>query len=105
MAELKRVICNRCESMTKPEKFTPGHILIEIALWLCFLLPGLLYSLWRFTNKRVVCTICGSHELIPLASPKGKRMLAQQQIERQLAHQQEKQTEGNQPASLEHLPA
>jgi hypothetical protein len=83
MVESKRVICCRCESLTKPHAYTPGHILIEIALWLCILLPGLLYSLWRFTNKRTVCSACGSSDLVPISTPKGKRILKQTQESRE----------------------
>lgn len=107
MSDLKRVICNRCESMTKPEKYTPGHFLIEVALWLCFLLPGVLYSLWRFTSKRNVCSTCGSDELIPFTSPKGKRLLAQQQTERLQTSTPERPASAGEPSTdkLEHQPA
>lgn len=104
MAEIKRVICDRCETLTKPDKFVPGHFLVEVALWLCFLLPGVLYSLWRFTNKRLVCSACGSDQLVPLTSPKGKRIIAQQQIERQQTSHADKPVDNPEPR-LEQLPA
>jgi len=103
MAEQKRTICARCETLTKPEKFVPGSFLVEIALWICLLLPGILYSLWRFTNKRMICTACGSDELIPLSSPKGKRIIAQQQQERQHASIHDKSAEDPDVARIQGL--
>jgi|ERR1043166_3035908 hypothetical protein len=57
-----------------------GNPVIELLLWVCFLLPGLLYSLWRHTNLPQVCETCGSQELIPPDSPRAiylRRRMAQ----------------------------
>ena len=61
-------LCTTCGgSRTRIE--TPGSIFIEIVLWLVFIVPGLVYSLWRFTSSRRVCADCGSPRLIPGDSP------------------------------------
>ena len=71
----KSTICDSCGSADSGEKITPGSIGIEIILWLLFLLPGLCYSVWRLSAKKIVCKQCGSSELIPINTPKGYQML------------------------------
>ena len=39
---------------------TRGSIWIEIILWLCLIVPGLIYSIWRLTTRRQVCSACGA---------------------------------------------
>ena len=47
-----------------------GSILIEIVLWCFFLIPGLIYSLWRLGSKDQVCPSCQRPAMIPAFSPK-----------------------------------
>jgi hypothetical protein len=53
---------------------TRGSFWIEIALWLLFCAPGLIYSIWRLTTKRKVCPNCGAEDLIPPTSPRAKQL-------------------------------
>jgi hypothetical protein len=69
-----QLICSNCGTIGKPKTFTKGSILIEIFLWFCFLLPGLLYSIWRLTTRTKVCRSCGAKNMVPLNSPMGKKL-------------------------------
>ena len=71
---MTKMICTKCGSTGKTKSHTKGSILIELVLWLCFLVPGLIYSLWRLTTRRQVCAACGSHELAPVDSPIGRKL-------------------------------
>jgi hypothetical protein len=71
---MSSTICTQCGSTSTPKSFTPGSIIIELILWCCFLVPGLIYSCWRISARRKVCRECGGH-LIPLYSPRGKQLL------------------------------
>ena len=51
---------------------------VELILWLCFLVPGLIYSVWRMSSYRATCPSCGSENLVPLDSPNGKKILESQ---------------------------
>lgn len=42
--------------------------LLEVVLWLCLLLPGVIYSLWRLSARRRVCAACGAH-VVPSDTP------------------------------------
>ena len=72
---MKEKICKTCGNVGKPKMVTKGSILIEIVLWLCFILPGLIYSIWRFTSKYEACKKCNSTDLVPKDSPIGKKLL------------------------------
>lgn len=61
--------CKNCGHTGKTQSKTPGNLAVEIILWLCFLLPGLVYSIWRVSSKNAVCEKCGSKELVPVDSP------------------------------------
>jgi hypothetical protein len=67
-------ICRDCGSKGAGKRVTPGNILIELLLWCFLLIPGLLYSAWRMTARRTVCSVCGSSNLIPLDSPIGRQI-------------------------------
>lgn len=68
-------ICRSCMSTISPIKITPGSFLVEIVLFLLFILPGLLYSAWRISNRYAACPVCRSREIIPLHSPAAQSLL------------------------------
>jgi hypothetical protein len=70
----KQLICGTCGTIGKPRTETRGSIFIEIILWLCFLVPGLIYSIWRLTTRRPVCRECRGHQLMPLTTPAGRAL-------------------------------
>ena len=67
--------CPNCGSVGTPRNRTKGSFWIELILWLCFLVPGLLYSVWRLTTKEAVCPKCGAPHMIPADSPKARAAL------------------------------
>lgn len=64
------MLCENCGSIGSPVSRTKGSFWVEVALWLLFCAPGLIYSLWRITSRESVCSTCGGKP-IPCASPKG----------------------------------
>lgn len=73
----KVMVCAQCGHHGPTRRETPGSILVELVLWLCFLIPGLIYSLWRVSARRSVCAVCGAATLVPENSPVGRRLRAQ----------------------------
>ena len=69
--------CTACGSRVQGKRVTKGSILIEILLWLCFFIPGVIYSIWRLTSRHEACEVCGSPGLIPFDSPKARRDIAE----------------------------
>lgn len=54
--------------------------MIEVILWLMFLVPGIIYSIWRLTSRHRACAMCGGTGLIPVDSPVGQRLLLEHGI-------------------------
>ena len=68
-------ICANCGHIGQARKVTRGSFLMELVLWLCFIVPGLIYSIWRMTSKQLACPQChASATMIPLDSPRGKKL-------------------------------
>lgn len=76
LSKAPRKFCPACGYLGETPMQTRGHFAIEVVLWLAFLVPGLIYSIWRLSTRRMVCPQCGAHVLIPPDSPVAKAALA-----------------------------
>lgn len=70
-----RLYCPQCGTVSNGRRHVPGSILIEILLWLCFLIPGIIYSIWRLSSAKKACSSCNASGLIPVTSPRARREL------------------------------
>ena len=52
------ISCPNCKYEGIGKYTTRGSFGIEVVLWLCFIVPGLIYSIWRLTTKGYVCPKC-----------------------------------------------
>jgi len=68
-------ICVDTGEVAKPKIDTKGSFLIELVLWLCFIVPGLIYSIWRHTTRAPA--IKGNRNIVPLDSPRGRKLYAE----------------------------
>lgn len=57
--------CRNCSSFTNAPK-TRGNGWIELILWLCYIIPGLIYSIWRRSIDPNVCPTCNKDMLYEL---------------------------------------
>jgi|SRR5690625_1612718 len=73
-------ICGDCGTVGKSRRFTPGSVLVEIVLWLFFLFPGFVYSVWRLASTRYGCPKCGG-KMIGLDTPRGQALYKELAIE------------------------
>lgn len=69
------MVCKQCGHVGPSKRVTKGNIGIEIILWLCFIIPGVIYSIWRLSSRYDACTSCGAKELIPTGSPLGQKLI------------------------------
>ena len=69
------MFCTSCGAVGGSKRHVPGSILIEIVLWLCFLIPGLIYTIWRYSASKRACRVCSMPTLIPAGSPLAQKML------------------------------
>ena len=70
-----QLVCTKCGHVGHSTSVTKGSFAIEVLLWLCFLFPGLIYSLWRLTTRHQACPVCGNAELLPSSSPMAQKFL------------------------------
>ena len=108
-------ICTACAHVGIPERRKKGKDLVEVILWIVFvvfaglyvvtlglhhithyLFPGVIvrlcslfaklflafsvvYTLWQASTEYDACPKCGNPSMIPLDSPRGQRLLQEQQ--------------------------
>ncbi len=53
--------CIECKNKF-PKGKVRGNFWIELACWVCFCFPGIIYSLWRLTGRK--CPHCGSERIV-----------------------------------------
>lgn len=68
------MICTNCKYQGDPIKVTKGHFLIEVVLWCCYIIPGVIYSLWRLTTRYDACPKCKAPNMIPATSQRAYEM-------------------------------
>lgn len=72
------MICSNCGYKGVVKKKAKGSFGMEIVLWCLFLVPGLIYSFWRITNKAFFCPGCNTADsMIPITTPRGQRLAAE----------------------------
>ena len=71
------MVCKACGHVGVPESRVRGSLAIEIILWLCLIIPGLIYSIWRMGSRFSACAKCASEDIIPLDSPLGQKLHAE----------------------------
>jgi hypothetical protein len=67
-------ICSHCGERGSPRNRYRGSFIVTMILLLLFIVPGLLYELWRLCNPIKVCPACGMPHMIPLDSPRGREL-------------------------------
>jgi hypothetical protein len=55
---MMEIQCPNCKYEGYGKHITKGSIAVELVLWLLFMFPGLVYSIWRHSTKKLVCPEC-----------------------------------------------
>lgn len=63
------VVCLHCGHEGVAKISSKGSALLEALLWFALILPGLLFSVWRFTTRERVCASCGQPRLVVSGTP------------------------------------
>lgn len=58
------MLCTSCWRTARPDIWLEGSDRLELAGWLCGVVPGLLYCAWRQAGRRRACPACGGLELV-----------------------------------------
>ncbi len=63
MDHTARLRCGQCAQEVNPVLRPQGSFPVEVLLWFCCGVPGLIYSIWRFITRQQTCPECGSTDL------------------------------------------
>ena len=65
MSQSGSLYCTSCKKIISDSPKRKGSGWIEVVLWLCYIFPGLIYSIWRRSGDPSVCPCCKKETLIP----------------------------------------
>jgi hypothetical protein len=71
--------CPNCGAVEIPMSKPKGSGLVNFILFLFFIIPGVLYFVWRMTTYRDVCPKCGAEGVIPTDSPRAREAIRSRQ--------------------------
>jgi hypothetical protein len=71
-------VCKNCEEIGQVGVKLPGSGWVEFVLYLLWIAPGILYSVWRRKGTKQVCAACGSDQLVAAKTRAGKQIIAGQ---------------------------
>ena len=71
----KEIVCKECGYIGAPKRQAKGNILYEIILWCLFILPGVIYTFWRFFVRFDACPKCKSFNVLDKESPMGRKLV------------------------------
>ena len=71
---MAKIVCKSCGYEGESRTIIKGSLIAEVLLWLCFVLPGLLYRIWRESTRHKVCPRC-DQTMVPPAGAKGMLVL------------------------------
>lgn len=54
---MSKIVCTACGYVGEPTTATKGSFGVELVLWLCLIIPGLIYSIWRLSSRHDACRI------------------------------------------------
>ena len=55
---MMEIQCPNCKYEGYGKHIIKGSVAVELGLWLLFMFPGLVYSIWRHSTKKLVCPEC-----------------------------------------------
>lgn len=70
----KKYICMECGCQRDPGMAKRGLLIIELFMWLCYIIPGVIYSIWRRVRKQRVCPNCRAPAIELTSSSRVMRM-------------------------------
>jgi len=71
----KKYVCMECGCQRDPIDANRGLWVIEIFMWLLYILPGAIYSIWRRVRKQQVCPNCQHPSVVLTSSSRAMGMM------------------------------
>lgn len=74
----KSKLCTNCGFVGYSKRITKGSFIMEVVLWMLFLVPGIFYTVWRVASRYEACPKCAAGNMIPTDSPVALKMVQEQ---------------------------
>lgn len=71
----KKYICMECGCQRDPVNAKRGLLVIEIFMWFLYIVPGVIYSIWRRVRTQRVCPNCRNPSVVLTSSSRAMRMM------------------------------
>ncbi len=71
----RKYVCMECGCQRDPIDANRGLWVIEIFMWLLYILPGVIYSIWRRVRKQQVCPKCRNPSVVLTSSSRAMGMM------------------------------
>lgn len=71
---IPKYVCAGCHYKGKPIRLKEGSAKLEIILWICGIIPGLIYSIICYKNGIDICPSCKTPSMISVKGPHGQRL-------------------------------
>jgi hypothetical protein len=70
----KQYVCMECGCQRDPIDAKRGLLVIEVFMWLLYIVPGIIYSIWRRVRKHQVCPNCLNPSVVLTSSSRAMGM-------------------------------
>lgn len=68
-------VCRNCGHVGESERKLKGSVIITLILLCAYILPGIIYMVWRRTGLKDRCAKCGSEQVVPQGSPRAAALM------------------------------
>lgn len=72
----RKYLCMECGCQRDPIIAKRGFLVIELFMWLMYILPGIIYSIWRRVRTQQVCSNCRTPSIVLTSSSRAMGMMA-----------------------------
>ena len=70
----RKYVCMECGCQRDPIDAKRGLLAIEIFMWLLYILPGVIYSIWRRVRRQEICPNCRTPSIVLTSSSRAMGM-------------------------------
>ncbi len=71
----RKYLCMECGCQRDPIQAKRGFLVVELFMWLLYILPGVIYSIWRRVRTQQICSNCRTPSIVLTSSSRAMGMM------------------------------
>jgi len=71
----KKYVCMECGCQRDPIQAKRGFLFVELFMWLLYIVPGVIYSIWRRLRTHQICPNCRNPSIVLTSSSRAMGMM------------------------------